>query len=279
MRSKKDKLLFVIAVVAAVGFGGAFVYNAYSHINYWLDARTAREDTAVMQDIFAEQMEFVSMITIDRDRDGQAQSEAAESTEEAVVMPSFASPFATAREVTGNDDIMAYIHIEGTNISNVVLQGTDNIFYLNRDMHRQANVNGSLFLDFENSPDFTDRNSVIYGHNMRNGTMFHDLRYFMGSDYFDANRYIVVVTEREILTYEIFSAFSTRTDFEYIQIDFYDDEDYLQLLNEMRRRSVHEQNIPVYVNDRILILSTCTNTAQDMRFVVAGVLRTRDVLS
>ena len=276
MKSKNNRLLFILAVVAAVGFGGAFVYNVYSHINYWLDARAAREDTAVMQDIFAEQMEFVSMVAISSDQ--QDLSDGSESAEEEVFVSPFTSPFITARELTGNEDILAYIHIEGTNISNVVLQGPDNIFYLNRDMHRQANVNGSLFLDFENSPDFSDRNSVIYGHNMRNGTMFHDLRYFMGSDYFNANRYIIIVTENEMFTYEIFSAFSTRTDFEYIQVDFYDDEDYLQLVNEIKRRSVHELSIPVNADDRILILSTCTNTAQDMRFVVAGVLRTQKVL-
>ena len=273
MRSNKNRLFFVLAVVAAVGFGGAFVYNVYSHINYWMDAQAAREDTAIMQDIFAEQMEFVSIVAADRGQQELPAEPAGEMT-----APAFISPFTTARELTGNDDIVAYIHIEGTNISNVVLQGADNVFYLNRDVNMQPNVNGSLFLDFENSPDFSDRNSVIYGHNMRNGTMFHNLRYFMGSDFFDANRYIVIVTENEILTYEIFSAFSTRTDFEYIQVDFYDDEDYLQLVNELRRRSVHEKDIHVNADDRILILSTCTNTARDMRFVVAGVLQTQEVL-
>ena len=273
MRSKKNRLLFILAVVAAIGFGGAFVYNAFSHVNYWLDARTAREDAAVMQNIFAEQMEFVGIAVTGMDR--QESPELPERSEREAII----SPFTTAREVTGNDDIVAYIHIEGTNVSNVVVQGPDNVFYLNRDVNRQSNVNGSLFLDFENSPDFSDRNSVIYGHNMRNGTMFHNLRYFMGSDFFDANRYIVIFTENEMLTYEIFSAFSTRTDFEYIQVDFDDDEDYLQLVNEIRRRSVHGGNIPVNADDRILILSTCTNTARDMRFVVAGVLREREALS
>ncbi|MCL2674549.1 MAG: class B sortase [Defluviitaleaceae bacterium] len=258
---RKRNPILAIAVIATIGFSAAFAYNVYLHVSYFLDARTTREDAAAMQDLFASRIELIHTapaVSDDPEEDAEP----------------FDSPIFAARELTDNDDIIAYIHIEGTNISNVVLQDGDNLFYLHHDMHRQRNANGSLFLDFKNSPDFTDRNSIVYGHNMNNGTMFHNLRYFMNADYFNANRYITVFTETEMLTYQIFAALSTRTTFEYIQIEFYDDDDFLELVSEIKQRSVHNSNITVGADDRIIILSTCTNTADDMRFVVAGVLLT-----
>jgi len=260
---RKSNPILAIAIIATVVFGAAFAYNAYLHIGYFLDARAAREDAAVMQNIFADQIELINV-----------RPEPVELNEPEDDGPLFISPIIEARELANNNDIVAYIHIEGTNISNVVLQDDDNLFYLHHDMHRQRNVNGSLFLDFKNSPDFSDRNSIVYGHNMNNGTMFHNLRYFMNADYFNANRYITVFTETEMLTYQVFAALSTRTTFDYIQVEFHDDDDFMGLVSELKRLSVHSSDITVNADDRIIILSTCTNTADDMRFVVAGVLLT-----
>ena len=100
----------------------------------------------------------------------------------------------------------------------------------------------------------------------------------MNRDYFDANRYINIITDTGVLTYEIFAAFQARTYFEYIQIYFQDDDDFQALLNELQSRSVHRSDITPSVNDRILILSTCTNTALDARFVVAAKLLNAEAL-
>jgi len=255
----KHKLILTIAIIATISFGAAFAYNAYLHIGYFLDTRATREDTAAMQDIFASQLDMIHT--------GPASAENSETN----AIP-FISPITQARELTGNEDIVAYIHIDGTNISNVVLQGSDNFFYLHRDMHRQHNVNGSLFLDYQNNPHFSDRSSIIYGHNMRNGTMFHNLRYFINADYFNTNRYITVFTETEMLTYQVFAALSANIAFDYIQVEFHNDTDFLNLVDELKRRSIQQSDITVRADDRIIILSTCTNTDNDWRFVVAGVL-------
>ena len=267
---RKNKLFLTLAIIVAIGFGAVFIYNAYLHIGYFLDARAAREDAAAMQDIFAEPIELIHPEPIELPKPPEPVQPAE--------LPESARPFIEAiieaRELTGNDDIIAYLHIEGTNISNVVVHCHDNNFYLYHDIHRQRNVNGALFLDYLNSPDFTDRSSIVYGHNMRNGTMFHNIRYFMNAAYFNAHRYITVFTETEMLTYQAFAAFSTRIDFNYIQVEFRDDDDFLYLVNEIKRRSVHNSDIIVGADDRILILSTCTNTDADMRYVVVGLLVT-----
>jgi len=270
---QNNRLFLTLAIIVAVGFGAAFAYNAYLHIGYLLDARAAREDAATIQDIFAEAIELIHPEPIELPRPPEPMQPV-----NPPELPEHAKPFIAAileaRKLTGNDDIIAYIHIEGTNVSYVVVHCIDNEFYLHRDIHRQHSAHGSLFLDYLNSPGFTDRSSIIYGHNMRDGTMFHNLRYFVRPDYFDAHRYIAVFTKTEMLTYQIFSVFATRIDFEYIQVYFYDDNDFLSLVSELKRRSVHDAGITIGADDRILILSTCTNTDPDVRLVVAGVLIT-----
>jgi len=265
MKRKGKWIILTVAVVSALGFGIMFVYNLYGQIRYAMDARITRENAAAMQNIFMKHIELMNVSTATLDRPNLEQY-ASEETDP------FISPIFAAREATGNDDIVAFIYIAGTNISYAVLQGNDNNFYLHRDIYGYANQAGSIFLDYTNRPCFGDRNSIIYGHNMRNGTKFHDLRYFLEPDFFSANRYIILITETEILTYEIFSVFYTHIDFDYIQTHFEDDNDFMQLMKEMMSRCMHGSGVPVSAYDRILVLSTCTNAARDDRIVVAGVL-------
>ena len=262
MKKFLNRLIFTALVVAFIGLGASFAYNLYGFVRYWMDERAALGHAAVMQDIF--HTHITDLQAQGTMFPGETQGE--EPTEV------FISPLPLAREKTGNDNIVAYIHIEGTNISNVVMHYSDNAFYLNHDMYRNPNVNGSLFLDYANSPNFGDRNSIIYGHNMRNGTKFHDLRHFMNRDYFNDHRFINIITDTGVLTYEAFAAFQARTYFEYIQVYFQDDDDFQALLDELQARSVHNTDISPSVSDRILILSTCTNTAADARFVIAAKL-------
>jgi len=251
MKRKKTNIPYRIAVIVMVCFVAVFAYFAFDMFVYASNAQTSRENATAMQNIFAEQLEVSPGLG------GQSE---------------LSRLFHNARERTGNPDIVAFLHIEGTNISDAVVQGGDNDFYLTHDVHRQSNRNGALFLDFQNSLGFTDRSSIIYGHNVNNGTMFHDLRFFLDAEYFAANRLITLVTEENTLTYEVFAAFYTHVDFDYIQVSFADDADFLRLTGELIRRSDHDAGISIGADDRILILSTCTNTSWDMRYVVAAVL-------
>jgi sortase B len=105
---------------------------------------------------------------------------------------------------------------------------------------------------------------------MRNGTMFHNLRYFMDYDFFHAHPHIRVITKTQTLTYEIFAAFSAATDFDYIQVFFDPPEELQGLINELTARRNFDTKITPSIYDRILILSTCTNIQEDTRFVVAA---------
>jgi len=264
MKKKKgNNLLLYIAIIAVVGFGAAFAYQAYLYYIWWSDGQSAQENTAIVQDIFEEQLQIVSELI----------SEESEENDEPNPLLNFTALLNEVRELTGNPDIVAYIHISDTNVSNAVLQGHDNSYYLNRDMFGNFNSNGSIFLDYLNSSDFSDPNTVIYGHNMNNGTMFHNLRYYIRDrQFFEDNSIIKIITDYEVLIYEIFSVFSTRIDFNYIQVEFDSPEEFEYLIREFNRRSIFSTDINPTVDDRILTLSTCTNVDNDTRIVVVSKL-------
>jgi len=249
----KHRLAYWLALGGLVFFAGLFAYNVHGYFRYWQDGRQARRNAQVIQEIFADFVDDAAL--------GVARADAYEL-------------LGRARQLTGSGNIVAYITIPGTNIGNMVVQGADNEHYLYHDIFGNANVNGALFMDFRNSADFSDPNTIIYGHNMRNGTMFHNLRYFVNvADFWQRHRNIYVVTAENTFIYEVFAAFSTNIDFDYIQVFFDSEEDFGALLAEIYRRNVINTGATPTTNDNILVLSTCTNQHQDTRFVVVGRLR------
>lgn len=240
-KSRKNKKLLVFFTVLVLGFAAVFIYYAYDYYQWWQDGQAAQEQAEMVQEIFTSDL------------------------------PSPIA-FETAVELTHNTDIVAYISILGTKVGNVVVQGEDNAFYLYRDMFGNQNVNGSLFLDYRNSPFFTDENTIIYGHNMNNGTMFHNLRYFVGENrtaFVEEHPYITLILPGEVLVYEIFSAFVTTVDFNYIQTSFAPGE-FAQLVEELNSRDILNIAPEATGEDQVLLLSTCTNISRDTRVVVAG---------
>jgi sortase B len=270
-KKKKSPVLF-IAIALMLVSAGALGYFGYDYFLYWQDGRTAQGQTDTVRDMFQEQMNDMSQLIV-----VAAHTDSAAPEEPAIMTIAFdTSPLDEARELTGNPDIIGFLFVEGTNITNVILQGRDNYFYLHRDMFGNHNVNGSVFMDFRNSPDFTDRNTILYGHNMNNGTMFHNVRYYMQQEFFEAHPYIKVITDDKLFIYEVFSAFSARADmayraeFDYIEVSFEDDEEFGDLVEEMMSRSVHYTDITANQDDRILALSTCTNVQRNTRYVVVA---------
>jgi len=176
------------------------------------------------------------------------------------------------REAFENDDIVSYVRIEGTNIDYAVVQASDNYFYLNLDLNRKKNTAGSLFLDYENNPEELDRNNIIYGHNMRNGSMFHNLRNYTDKAYFEEHRYIEYTTMYEETVWEIFSAYTATIVFNYIQVHFENDAEFETLIKNIKQKSYYDTGVEVGPEDMILTLSTCTNANAAERLVVSAKL-------
>lgn len=175
-----------------------------------------------------------------------------------------------------NSDIYAWINIEALGVDYPILQSeTDNSYYLNHTVNGEKSVYGSIFTENYNSKDFSDFNTVIYGHNMKNGTMFGSLKKFRDAAFFNENRYINIYLEGRILKYEIFAACTWDNKHILLTRNFetkYNRQVYLDEIFAVRDvNSQIKQDIEVTESDKIITLSTCMNN-DSKRFIVSGVL-------
>ncbi len=181
--------------------------------------------------------------------------------------------FAALKKI--NKDIYAWINIPGTKVDYPILQNKKNEYYLNRDIEKKWSVYGSIFSETYNTKDFSDFNTLIYGHNMKNGTMFGGLKKFRDASFFKENRYINVYLENRILKYEIFAACTWDNKHILANRNFSLEENrtaYLEEIFSVRdMNSQISKDIEVTADDRIITLSTCMNNDKK-RFIVSGVL-------
>ncbi len=176
-----------------------------------------------------------------------------------------------------NPDICAWITVPNTNIDYPILQSSyeDDDYYIDHDQYGNYSVSGAIYIQRLNNNHFTDRNTVIYGHNMKNGTMFRTLHYFREEDFFNENETFTIYTPGHILTYEIFSAY--RYDDRHIlnSFDFTDTAVFAEYLayatNPTSLIKNVREGVSVTTDDKIVTLSTCTSESQ-YRYLVQGVL-------
>lgn len=177
-----------------------------------------------------------------------------------------------------NEDIYAWIYIPNTNIDYPILQHpTLNDYYLDYNLDHSKGYPGCIYSQVQyNSKDFTDFNTVLYGHNMRNGTMFRTLHNFEDETFFEENRYVYIYTPEKVLVYDIFAAYEF--DDRHLLIHFDNDnlsdrEDYLEEVFSIRDMSAHFRNdVNVTTDSNILTLVTCIGSKPNNRYLVQGVL-------
>jgi len=188
--------------------------------------------------------------------------------------PELLARVARLREQYDNSDIVGFLEITGTNISYPVVQTYNNEFYLYHDLHGNSSSAGSVFLDYENDLyTLTDDNTIIYGHNMRGGSKFHNIRYFHNEDFFRAHTYILLDTPYKETVWDIFSFFHTTIDFCYLTTNFRSRDDFYAFLLELQGRSHFTTDIILSEEDQILILSTCGVMGGANRYVIVAKLR------
>lgn len=147
-----------------------------------------------------------------------------------------------------------------TNIEYIVVKTEDNSYYLHHNFEKNENSAGWIFADCRNKLDGTDKNIIIYGHNMRNYTMFGTLQNTLNENWKNSedNKKIIFITENENSTYEVFSAYQIEAEDYYMKTDFKAGE-YEKYLDAMKLRSKYDFNVAVSKEDSILTLSTCGN--------------------
>ncbi len=172
-----------------------------------------------------------------------------------------------------NPDVVAWIYVEGTDISYPILYSGDDETYLRTTMEGESAKAGSIFLEGYNYPDFTDSHSIIYGHNMRNLSMFGTLKYYKSEEgYLDEHRYFQIITPDSKMRYEIFSYFDTEAASWVYAVPYSDCEEFDDYISELLRHSYEVVDTEEVTSaDRVVTLSTCSTSG--MRFTVHGVLR------
>lgn len=180
-----------------------------------------------------------------------------------------------APEETG-PDIIGWLTLPDSAINYPVTQTDDNEYYLHHLYDGTYNKVGCLFADYENAADFSDRNTIIYGHNMRDGSMFAALNEYAEQSYYDTHKQMYLVTPEGGYVVELFAAFTAKpaesgNDTSPWRLEWKDDGDYTTWLTAMKERSVVESDVTVTCSDKVLTLSTCTPGGAQ-RFIVMGKL-------
>lgn len=171
-----------------------------------------------------------------------------------------------------NEDVIGWVNIEATGSSYPITQGDDNSYYLTHTFQKTNNIAGCIFMDCENSKDFTDKNTVIYGHNMKSGSMFGGLRKFKEQkETFDKSHYFWIYAPGKVYKYEIFSCREVPATDKSYQITFNSDDDFLNYVNTCMDNSFIKHALPITENDLVVTLSTCT-WRSDLRLIVQGKL-------
>lgn len=175
-----------------------------------------------------------------------------------------------------NPDIYAWIEIPGTEVNYPIVQSaSDREYYLDHTIEGAEGLPGSIYTENLNTTTFQDKNTVVYGHNMRDKSMFGGLKYYADSAYMEEHKQIYIYTPEHIYTYEVFGAVTYDDRHLLLSYDFNNTEDYqafLDSLSQMRNMNTYiNKERPVTTEDRILTLSTCTGNEQQ-RFLVEAVL-------
>ncbi|MGB5824335.1 MAG: class B sortase [Proteocatella sp.] len=170
-----------------------------------------------------------------------------------------------------NSDTIAWIEIPGTMIDYPVMQSADNKYYLRKTFGREYNILGSIFADYRNAPSFDDQNTVLYGHNMKDGSMFYDITFLKNQDFYDKYNSITVSLDDRILEYTLFSVYEVNKDYDY-RSPHYDKYHFENLLAELKAKSIIQSDIVPTSEDKILTLSTCSYSFNNARLVAHAVL-------
>lgn len=176
-----------------------------------------------------------------------------------------------------NNEIYAWIRVPNTNIDYPVAQSaSDDNYYLHHNIYGKYEFAGTIYSEMQNKKDFSDRNTVLYGHNMTKGYMFRQLYRFQDEVFFNENKEFYIYTPNKIYTYTVYSAYQYDDRHILNSFDFNDDEVFKTYIDSTKNppymlKNVR-QDVNVTIKDKILTLSTCIGNGKTYRYLVQGVL-------
>ena len=170
-----------------------------------------------------------------------------------------------------NPDVLGWILIPGTRVSYPVVQGTDNSYYLDHTWRGGKNSVGAIFMDYRNSGDLSDFNTILYGHRMNNRSMFGTLSQYKSRSYWQAHPYVYLTDDSGTHRYEIFAAGEVSVDSDVYRLGLRSDSSRQSFLDSCLALSALNTGVTPHTYDKVLTLSTCTGNGHATRWVVQAV--------
>ncbi len=171
-----------------------------------------------------------------------------------------------------NADVVGWIGYEGFEIDYPLVQSEDNQFYLNHLFTLERNKLGAIFLDYRNQSDFSDRNTIVYGHNMKDGSMFSSLSNYKKQEYYNANPNLLIATKDNIYRVDFFAGVVIDGSYESVRFDFINDDDFNLYIDSLVQNSTFNSKVNVEAQDRIVSLVTCSYEYNNARYALYGKL-------
>ncbi len=231
-----------------------FIYAAGNLVLIWQEYRTSEALYGLAQEEFQTESEQATEVEI----------------EEPVTWPTFTIDFAQLEQV--NRDVNGWIWIYDTVVNYPLMYNSaNNDVYLYKTYDGTHNSSGSIFMDFRSASDFSDDNTIVYGHHMKNGSMFAVLKKYREQEFYDAHREFYIMTEEGNRRYEIISMFQTDALSNIYNRNFANPEAKTQWLDKVIRNSAISSPFTATVDDQFVTLSTCVSGGDNRaRFVVIG---------
>lgn len=256
---KKWKIIGILILIVALAVAGVGVWQYFQEKNAGSDYEQLREEV------------------VKKEPTPTASSEESSSEEAETQVSSAEIPIDFATLQAENPEIYAWITVPGTNVDYPILQSeTDNAYYLSHTYTGEEKAEGAIFTENYNTKTFDDPNTVIYGHDMKNGSMFQSLHDFMDKDFFDQHKDVTIYMPDKILHYQIFAAYLTDNRHIMQSYDFNDKDVFAQYLQEVKSQrgaqAFVDDSVEVNADSKIITLSTCYAGISTSRYLVQAVL-------
>lgn len=179
-----------------------------------------------------------------------------------------------------NADLVAWLKIPNTVIDYPIVQNLNDEYYLTHNFEKKENDGGTIFAESVIKNLFEDENTILHGHNMRDGSMFAELNKYKEEDFFKSNKNIYISTKNTSYIYQVFSAYVEEVSSEPYKYSFPSNEEYIGFLKELKNKSMfYSDEYDFTERDKIITLSTCSYEVNDGRLLVHARLIDKDVYS
>lgn len=247
--AKKRKVLWVV-VIAIITI--IFVYSLFRII------RTLHDYSEGSKTYDSLTSDIVTTNTIDSSGD-----ETETQTEQAPITVDFNNL------LDQNGDVVGWLYCENTPINYPVLQSTDNNYYLRRMIDKKYNIAGSVFMDYRSNPDLSSLNTIIYGHNMKNDTMFGTFTEYNEQAYYDEHPVLWFLTPEQDYKIELIAGYVTPSTSD-VYKDFYSKDELNAHIKDSMEKSTFVSGVNITEVDSIVTLSTCSYEYSTARYVLIG---------